>query len=230
MNRATCSAEPSRLFPSSAAVTRSYVAPLALIALFLTAFVWVRFGPPIGPPQAQRAPAVAESHTRSPPWALGQRTAPPPVAAPLTLVAALSVPVAGVSPDQLQDTWGQARSEGRRHEGIDIMAPAGTPVYAAADGRIAKFFESARGGITIYEFDPSQRFVYYYAHLSSRAPGLREGDSVRQGQVIGFVGMTGNAPVTHLHFEIERLTPERHWWQAEAMNPYPYLRAGRAPG
>lgn len=143
--------------------------------------------------------------------------------------SALIVPVAGVASQGLADTWGAARSEGRSHEGIDIMAPAGTPVRAAADGRIVKFFDSVRGGVTIYQFDTSERFVYYYAHLSRRANGLSEGDVVRQGDVIAYVGMTGNAPVPHLHFEIQRLTPERHWWETESMNPYPLLVAGRAP-
>ena len=141
----------------------------------------------------------------------------------------LVVPVDRVSASALVDTWGQARSEGRSHEGIDIMAPTGTPVHAVADGRIVKFFDSVRGGVTIYQFDTSERFVYYYAHLNRRAPGLAEGDVVRQGDVIAYVGMTGNAPVPHLHFEIQRLTPEHHWWQAESMNPYPLLVAGRAP-
>ncbi|MGD9965028.1 MAG: M23 family metallopeptidase [Hyphomonadaceae bacterium] len=143
--------------------------------------------------------------------------------------AGLVVPVANVTAGGLTDTWGAARSEGRTHEGIDIMAPMGAPVRAAADGRIVKFFDSVRGGITIYQFDTSERFVYYYAHLSRRAPGLAEGAVVRQGEVIGYVGSSGNAPVPHLHFEIQRLTPERRWWEADSINPYPLLVAGRAP-
>lgn len=141
----------------------------------------------------------------------------------------LVIPVTGVAASALTDTWGDARSEGRTHEGIDILAPLGTPVRAAADGRIVKFFDSVRGGITIYQFDASERFVYYYAHLNSRAVSVAEGDVVRQGDVIGYVGMTGNAPVPHLHFEIQRLTPAHNWWQANSMNPYPFLRDGHAP-
>jgi peptidoglycan LD-endopeptidase LytH len=128
----------------------------------------------------------------------------------------------------LTDTWGAARSGGRTHQGIDIMAPEGTPVMAAADGRLVRFFDSERGGVTIYQFDARERYVFYYAHLSARA-NVREGQRVRQGDVIGFVGQTGNAPAPHLHFEIQRLTPERKWWRAEAINPYPYLVSGRAP-
>lgn len=177
---------------------------------------------------------------------LSQSIAPPIAIAPEAVVAqsnnekfrrraavvtedSIIVPVANVPRSALTDTWGASRSEGRTHEGIDIMAPMGAPVRAAADGRIVKFFDSERGGITIYQFDTSERFVYYYGHLSRRAPGLAEGDVVEQGDVIGYVGMTGNAPVPHLHFEIQRLTPERHWWEAESMNPYPLLVAGRAP-
>lgn len=155
---------------------------------------------------------------------------PPPVPAAARVAQdELIIPVSGVQRRQLSDTWGQARSEGRTHEGIDILAAQGTPVLAAADGRIVKFFDSVRGGTTIYQFDRSERFVYYYAHLSARAAGLSEGDQVRQGQVIAYVGMTGNAPIPHLHFEIERLGPEHRWWRAEAMNPFPLLMAGRAP-
>ncbi|HVY86827.1 MAG TPA: M23 family metallopeptidase [Caulobacterales bacterium] len=143
--------------------------------------------------------------------------------------AALIIPVRGVAKSQLSDTWGQARARGRTHQGIDILAPMATPVLAARDGPIARFFDSERGGITIYQYDREERFVLYYAHLSSRARGLREGDFVRQGQVIGYVGQTGNATTPHLHFEIERLGPERKWYHAQALNPYPWLREERMP-
>jgi peptidoglycan LD-endopeptidase LytH len=145
------------------------------------------------------------------------------------LGARLIIPVEGVTRRDLADTWGDARSDGRSHQGIDIMAPQGTRVRAVADGRIVKFFDSVRGGVTIYQFDQSERFVYYYAHLSARAAGLAEGDEVRQGQLIGYVGMTGNAPVPHLHFEIQRLGAERQWWVADSMNPYPLLQSGAPP-
>lgn len=146
------------------------------------------------------------------------------------LRARLMIPVEGVTRSELQNTWGDARSEGRTHQGIDIMARQGTRVQAVADGRIVKFFDSVRGGITIYQFDQTERFVYYYGHLSARAAGLAEGDQVRQGATIGYVGMTGNAPVPHLHFEIQRLRgTERRWWQADSMNPYPYLMTGAPP-
>lgn len=141
----------------------------------------------------------------------------------------LIIPVLGVSRAELADTWGQARAEGRTHEGIDIIAPYGAVVVAAADGRIVKFFDSVRGGTTIYQFDTSERLVFYYAHLGARARGLAEGDFVRQGHVIGAVGASGNASTPHLHFEIQRLGPERHWWVADSVNPFPYLRGGEQP-
>jgi peptidoglycan LD-endopeptidase LytH len=143
--------------------------------------------------------------------------------------AELIVPVEGLTRADLADSWGHARSQGRSHEGIDIMTPAGTRVHAVADGRIVKFFDSERGGITIYQFDQSERFVFYYAHLQARAQDLAEGDYVQQGDVIGYVGQSGNATTPHLHFEIQRLTPERHWWVADSVNPYPYLVAGNTP-
>lgn len=140
----------------------------------------------------------------------------------------LIIPVANAPPGALADTWGAARSGGRSHQGIDIMAPEGTPVLAVADGKLVRFFDSERGGISIYQFDENEEFVFYYAHLSGRA-NVREGQEVRQGDVIGFVGQTGNAPVPHLHFEIQRLSAERKWWDATAINPYPYLLRGTAP-
>lgn len=142
---------------------------------------------------------------------------------------ALIVPVSGVARTALDDTWGDARSEGRTHQGIDILAARGTAVVAAVDGRIVKFFDSDRGGVTIYQFDARGRYVYYYAHLQSRAIGLAEGDLVRQGDVIGYVGSSGNATTPHLHFEIQLLGSEQRWWRATSINPYPYLLAGDTP-
>lgn len=141
----------------------------------------------------------------------------------------LIIPVTGVTTANLVDTWGDARSEGRSHQGIDIMAPRGRAVVAAVDGRIVKFFDSDRGGTTIYQFDGRGRYVYYYAHLESRAVGLAEGDVVRQGDILGYVGSTGNATTPHLHFEIQLLGPEQQWWRATSVNPYTYLIDGRTP-
>jgi murein DD-endopeptidase MepM/ murein hydrolase activator NlpD len=149
-----------------------------------------------------------------------------PAAAPANASDELLIPVQGVRRDQLQDTFTDARSQGRRHDAIDILAPAGTPVLAVADGSVEKLFDSERGGLTVYQFEPSGRYAYYYAHLQRYADGLAEKQTIRRGQVLGYVGSTGNADpgAPHLHFEIHRLGPEKQWWKGESLNPYPLLR------
>ena len=135
----------------------------------------------------------------------------------------LIIPVQTVTAAQLADTYLQERGGGERaHEALDIVAPRGTPVLAVEDGRVAKLFLSKPGGITVYQFDPGSEFAYYYAHLDSYAPGLTEGMPVRKGQVIGYVGSTGNASADgpHLHFAIFRLGPERQWWRGTPINPF----------
>ena len=140
----------------------------------------------------------------------------------------LLIPVKGIRRDQLQDTYTSARDGGRTHDAIDIMAPAGTPVLAAADGEILKFFDSAAGGITIYELSVDKRYVFYYAHLQSRQIGLNEHDQVRRGSVIGFVGDTGNAGSGnfHLHFAIAEPGDPKHFWHGPYLNPFPLLKEG----
>lgn len=139
----------------------------------------------------------------------------------------LAIPVAGVKPGELVDTYTQARAGGARiHDAIDIMAAEGTPVMAAAPGRVEKlFFSNGGGGITAYVRSEDGRWSYYYAHLLSYAPGLAEGQQVRRGQVIGRVGHSGNANPAgpHLHFAIFRMNPGERWWQGTAINPYPLL-------
>ena len=137
----------------------------------------------------------------------------------------LEMPVEGVDSDELRDTFADGRGS-RTHEAIDIMAPRHTPVRAVEDGHIAKLFTSAAGGLTIYQFEPTGTFTYYYAHLDRYAAGLREGQPVRRGDVLGYVGSTGNASpdAPHLHFAIFRQTPERQWWKGEPVNPYPVLK------
>jgi murein DD-endopeptidase MepM/ murein hydrolase activator NlpD len=124
-----------------------------------------------------------------------------------------------------RDTFGQARANGNPHEATDIMAPRGTPVLAIGDGRVAKLFYSRFGGNTLYEFDPLQIYCYYYAHLDRYAPGTHEGMVVHKGDVLGFVGSTGNAvpDAPHLHLAIFRLGPRKQWWVGIAINPYPLL-------
>ncbi len=137
----------------------------------------------------------------------------------------LIIPVADVKPDQLVDTYNDARSEGRVHDAIDIMAPADTPVLAAADGKILKLFQSDRGGTTIYQLSQDEKMVFYYAHLSRYADNLTEGSVVRQGQTIAYVGDTGNAGTGnyHLHFSIALVSDPQRYWEGSYLNPYPLL-------
>jgi murein DD-endopeptidase MepM/ murein hydrolase activator NlpD len=139
----------------------------------------------------------------------------------------LEMPVEGMDDDDLRDTFADSRGRARAHEALDIMAPRNTVVRAVEDGLIAKLFNSkGGGGLTIYQFDPSSTYCYYYAHLDRYADGLREGARVRRGQTIGYAGSTGtaspNAP--HLHFAIFQLTSDRVWWKGEPINPYPVFK------
>jgi murein DD-endopeptidase MepM/ murein hydrolase activator NlpD len=135
----------------------------------------------------------------------------------------LQMPVQGVTPNQLVDSFHDARDGTRQHEAIDILAPRGTPVLAVEDGTIARLFLSKAGGNTIYQFDPSQEYCYYYAHLDRYAPGISEHRAVKRGELLGYVGSTGNASpdAPHLHFAVFRLGPEKVWWKGDALNPYP---------
>ncbi|WP_419809501.1 M23 family metallopeptidase [Sphingomonas sp.] len=139
---------------------------------------------------------------------------------------ALQVPVAGVARGQIADSWGDARGEGRQHHGTDIMAPGGTPVLAAAGGTIEKLFQSRLGGTTLYQRSADRRWTFYYAHLAGYAAGVHEGQAVRAGEVIGYVGDTGDAGAGnyHLHFGLARVSPEQHWYEADDVNAYPALR------
>lgn len=138
----------------------------------------------------------------------------------------LMIPVLGIKRGQITDTFNDARSSGRVHNANDIMASGGAPVVAAADGEIAKFFDSERGGITIYQYSPDKRTVYYYAHLQKRADNLREHDFVKQGTIIGYVGDSGNAGAGnyHLHFSITVLDDSKNIFKGTEINPYPLLK------
>jgi murein DD-endopeptidase MepM/ murein hydrolase activator NlpD len=170
---------------------------------------------PIGEPSlsydANNAEAKADQTTTSPTIAPASQ---------------LLIPVAGVGPEQLIDSFSQARSEGRVHDAIDIPAPAGTPVLAAADGEIIKFFDSEKGGITIYQLSSDKKFVYYYAHLQRRAEDIKEGETVKRGRTIGFVGDTGNAGPGnfHLHFSITAVSDPKRYQEGVSVNPFPLLK------
>lgn len=148
-------------------------------------------------------------------------------------VPPLVVPVAGVARASLADNWGDPRGNGlRAHHGTDIMAQLGQPVRAAAPGVVEKLFISAAGGITAYVRSPDRRWSYYYAHFSAYAPGLHEGQRLKVGDLIGFVGDTGNAGAGnyHLHFGLSRMRPQDGWWQGVPIDPYPSLAGKGRPG
>jgi len=135
----------------------------------------------------------------------------------------IGLPLERLHPLQIRDTFTETRGA-HVHEAIDILAPRGTPVLAVDDGRIAKLFTSKPGGLTVYQFDPTETFAYYYAHLDGYAQGLHEGQVITRGDVLGEVGSTGNASpdAPHLHFTIFRLGPEKRWWEGAPINPLPY--------
>jgi peptidoglycan LD-endopeptidase LytH len=179
---------------------------IAAVILFFAAMIWLSAGAP------------------APEKALEQKVEA--VVAP----SGLAIPVAGIRAAQLSDTYSEARAGGRRvHDAIDIMAPRGTPVIAAAEGTVEKlYFSRGGGGITAYVRSPDRRFVFYYAHLDAYAPGLGEGQRLARGDPIGTVGSTGNASAAgpHLHFAIHVMGASDRWYQGRAINPYPLL-AGR---
>jgi len=208
-----------------AAATQPAAAPSVTVA---TAGNPAVTAPPAAPAAATAAAPEADSAHEVPAGSL------PAVGAAMTGIgstaaagsgAALLIPVAGVKLTQIADTYTQPRGTERMHEALDIPAPLGTPVYAVVDGKIAKLFTSKPGGLTIYQFDPAEKYSYYYAHLDHYATTLKEGQQVKRGDLIGYVGTTGNAnpSAPHLHFAMFELGPEKNWWQGKPVNPYPLL-------
>ncbi|MEA9860581.1 M23 family metallopeptidase [Xanthomonas campestris pv. raphani] len=206
---ATASAPAAQRAPTSAA-PEAMTAAKPLAAAPAPAQAASAMAAPVGDPSAAQASASASASASN--------------------NVALLIPVQGITSSQLQDTFTDARSEGRVHDAIDILAPAGTPVLAVADGTVEKLFDSKRGGLTVYQFEPGGKYCYYYAHLQRYADGLAEKQVIKRGQLIGYVGSTGNADpaAPHLHFEIHRLGPEREWWKGEALNPYPVLHGDQS--
>ena len=213
------------------AAARFVVLPLLVIAAAAMALGWAggkidglfvlhRGPPPSGQPVAAGLPQAPPALPVSPP------------AAPAIAATGLVIPVARVRAGQLVDTFSQSRDSGaRRHDAIDIAAPLGTPVLAAAAGTVERLFVSRPGGNTIYLRSPDRQLIYYYAHRDGYAPGLGEGQPVRSGLGIGRVGFSGNADpaAPHLHFAVLQTTPEAKWYQpALPLNPYPLLRAAPA--
>ena len=196
-------------------------------AVVVSAF-WIWFYsvvPKPAPAVSRSGNIVAVKPDKAPPVELAQQVVVGP--------AGLAIPVVGIKASDLVDTYDAARAGGRRHDANDIMAPEGTPVIAAADGTIEKlFFSRGGGGITIYERATDPKWQYYYAHLSAYAPGLKEGQQVKRGQVIGRVGHTGDASASgpHLHFAINSMGPGQRWWQGTPINPYPLLAGKNVSG
>ena len=196
----------------------------ALVASLMAALPDSQADPKTG--KAADPHAVTERHSKGPPAPDGEKNDDHDAAIDALKKRHLKVPVRGVTRDDLRDTFRERRGSDRQHEAIDILAARETPVLAVEDGTIAKLFLSKPGGITIYQYDPGETFVYYYAHLERYADGLRERARVERGQVIGYVGTSGNAPpnAPHLHFAIFKLTPQKHWWQGTPIDPYPILK------
>jgi len=219
---------------------RPRLRPLALIVVSFFAGVladaWLRtYGPP--GPVGVSASNTATGRTRdgvvsaAPPPPAAPSTAPAPSArvnAPVATTGNVSrvklrVPIDGSNIQSWKGGFDERRGGGRRgHEAVDILSPRNTPVHAVDNGSIARIFESKQGGHTVYEFSADGRLVYYYAHLERYADGLHEGQAIKQGDVIGFVGTSGNAPpkTPHLHFAVFELGPDKHWWQGRALDPY----------
>ena len=211
------------------------VAATALLAWRLPALTRSLEQPP--------APPTAEEVRREVPITPSRPSTPPPVATSASnsstsepLIGTnpsaelrgrhLQMPIRSVTREDLHDSFEETRGTTRRHEAIDILAPRNTPVLAVEDGTIARLFLSKAGGITVYQFDPTATYAYYYAHLERYADGLREGDPVKAGQVLGSVGTSGNADrnTPHLHFAIFRLTDKKRWWEGTAIDPYEVLK------
>jgi murein DD-endopeptidase MepM/ murein hydrolase activator NlpD len=184
---------------------------------------------PVRPGRAPSSPASDTAGT--PPAASPAVTVPLPESEPVSPPGTddvaelrrrqLPIPVEGVAAAMLVPTFHQPRA-GHEHEALDILAPRGTPAIAVEDGDVAKLFTSKQGGLTVYLFDSSGTYCYYYAHLDSYADGLRDGQHVVRGEVVGYVGTTGNAPpnTPHLHFAVFKLGPDKHWWQGTPIDPY----------
>ena len=207
------------------------VVATAVVTAILTSAFWILFYNITQRPAASNGKLASAGDVA----VIKPAGAPAPVAVAEGLEvgpAGLAIPVPGIKPDQLVDTFTAARAGGRRHDAIDIMAAEGTPVIAATDGAVEKLFTSARGGLTIYVRSPDQKWTYYYAHLQGYAPGLAEGQQVKRGQVIGRVGHTGDASPSgpHLHFAINQMAAGDRWWNGEPINPYPLLAGKKVNG
>lgn len=209
-----------RLAATSAAI--GFLAGALVVAV--TGVLWERRHPsPV--PVSRDSPVIIEG---APMMVIAPEEPPPLAPDPASNLRArnLEMPVLGASRTALSPSFADARSDARKHEAIDILAPRNTPAVAVEDGTIARLLRSDAGGITVYLFDPTTTYVYYYAHLDRYAGGLVEGARVTRGQILGYVGTSGNAPVNtpHLHFAIFKLTESRKWWQGTPIDPFAVLK------
>ena len=203
--------------------------PIALLAAFAAGALvdgWLRTN---GPPKPVKTEAgdtfIAAPSTAKAPAPVARPSAGAPAALATTgdtPHGRIRVPIDGEDIESLRGGFAEKRDGTRPHEAVDMLAPRNTPVHAVESGTIAKLFTSKAGGLTIYQFDPSGRLCYYYAHLERYADGLKDGQAVSQGDVIGYVGTTGNAPANtpHLHFAVFELNADKHWWQGRPIDPY----------
>jgi murein DD-endopeptidase MepM/ murein hydrolase activator NlpD len=194
--------------------------------LVLTAVLWFSGGLRVSPVLAgNKLPSPHAAHTPQSNPEPPQVSLPPVVGTPAPEPPPslhLAMPIAGVNPEELEDTFNEIH-DGHKHEALDIPAPRGTPVMAVAEGNVVKLFTSKPGGLTVYQFDDSRTYCYYYAHLDRYAAGLKENTLLRKGDVLGYVGSTGNASADapHLHFAVTQLGPDKKWWEGTAIDPLP---------
>jgi murein DD-endopeptidase MepM/ murein hydrolase activator NlpD len=216
-------------------VTFVIMAALALLlAIFQSVFYAQRVAAPASPmpPEARHSPRASPMIGQSPSPLVSQGTPEnrdstrPVETVAVIKPGSLTIPVVGARPEQLRDTYSESRAEGRAHNALDIMAKCETQIVAATAGKIVKLFQGERGGVTIYQMAADNRTVYYYAHLARYAGGLAEGRFAQEGEVIGYVGDTGNVVrgACHLHFAIWTVTDPKRYWDGENINPYPLLR------
>jgi len=216
--------------------------PLALFAAFIGGVVvdsWLRThgppqpsAPPLPPvsdlarPARMAAPVLRRETRDVTPAATGSVTPATAGGAVATSDGGskgrLRLPIDGADVESLKGGFSETRGGDRPHQAVDMLAPRNTPIHAVESGRIAKLFTSKAGGLTIYQFDPTEHWCYYYAHLERYADGLKDGAAVAQGDIIGFVGTSGNAPpnTPHLHFAVFELNADKHWWQGNPIDPY----------
>jgi murein DD-endopeptidase MepM/ murein hydrolase activator NlpD len=226
------SRRPARPFPLAAIL-------VAFCTGVLVDWTLRTYGPPqpvdaptqIGPTDSQVVLKPDPTGMREQPKTTGdEASAAPGGSRATTGTSSLRLPIDGMKLDGVKGGFFEPRG-GHRHEAIDILAPRNTPVHAVENGTIARLFLSKQGGLTVYQNDPTGRYCYYYAHLERYADHLQDGDAVSQGQVIGYVGTSGNAPpnTPHLHFAVFEVADDHSWWNGRAIDPYPFLKE-RAKG